>query len=99
MSEILNTGPVSVAQGSVLSGLLYNLFSLDMNNMTHEKIHETDLEYNKCQSPNNTIYVDDCYGIVVGNDENIWREIQKYILKMNHYYNSNKIIMNVKKCK
>ena len=34
-SETLNTGPYSVCQGTVLSGLFYLIYTLDMNLQTH----------------------------------------------------------------
>ena len=64
LSKILTLGPYSVAQGSVLSGVNFVIFSLDIHNISHNVIHNNDTEYNFCSNPNNTIYVDDTFSII-----------------------------------
>ena len=44
-SEILLTGNCSVSQGSVLSGLLYIIYTLDMHQQLHKIRHNNNYEY------------------------------------------------------
>lgn len=96
-SDILLTGDVSVSQGSVLSGLLYTIYVLDMPNQTHKVLHSNHSEYTKCKNTGITTYVDDCYAIIVENENDIWKDIKVYINKMNSYYINNQLQNNIKK--
>ena len=44
-------------------------------------------------------YVDDCFAVLTTdiNNNNIWKMIEAYILKMNDYYINNMLQMNIKK--
>ena len=96
-SDVLLTGDKSVSQGSVASGLLYLIYTLDMPHISHKLKHKNHLEYNKCRNNLMNTYVDDCFTIIISKKKNLWNKIKKYIIKMNNYYTNNKLQMNVKK--
>ena len=97
-SEKLITGPISVSQGSILSGLLYIIMTLDMYAQTHKIKHQDHAEYINCKNTEVNVYVDDTYGIVITNkNENIWNKIVQFIMMMESYYISNKLVINVDK--
>ena len=50
LSEVLLTGECSVSQGSVLSGLLYIIYTLDMHDQLHPIKHSNNTEYYKCSN-------------------------------------------------
>ena len=50
ISETLLVGDTSVSQGSVLSGTLYIIMTLDMVYQTHPIKHNTHNEYKECNS-------------------------------------------------
>ena len=77
---------VGVFQGSVMSSLLYLIYSMDITSITHEKKHSDNYKENNCNSPKIESYVDDTYGIITENKWNIWQNINKYINKINNYY-------------
>ena len=95
-SKTIQLDNVSVAQGSILSGTLAMLFSLDMHAITHSKIHSNNKEYFTCKNPKSIVFVDDIYTILQTKDNNILDHIEKYIIKMESYYNSNGLVMNIK---
>ena len=74
----------SVSQGSVLSGLLYIIYTLDMHQQLHKIKH---------------VYVDDCYRILKGNREDIRMKVTYYINKMKKYYKTNRLAINIDKTK
>ena len=75
-SEILLTGPVSTVQGSVMSGLLYCIFILDMAYVGHSKKHMNNSSYYNCKKPNINTFVDDCFSNVETYEEkNLWKMI------------------------
>ena len=96
-SQIIEIGPYSVAQGSILSGTFAMIFTLDMHKITHPQNHENFTEYFKCKNPKCLIYVDDIYAIIQTKNEDIWPNIRKYIEKMQRYYDGNKLVINVDK--
>ena len=98
-SDILLTGECSVSQGSLLSGLLYIIYTLDMHEQLHPIKHSNNLEYFKCNNTYTSSYVDDCYGTVKGNNGNIWNKIANFIDTMSKYYINNKLYVNVDKTK
>ena len=63
-SSKVNVGSHSVAQGSILSGLLATLFSLYMHLVPHNIIHNTNNEYFNCPCPKSVVFVDDIYTII-----------------------------------
>ena len=100
-SDKLVTGPYSVSQGSVVSGLFYLISVLDAHHQSHCYKHNTHKEYIHCQNTEINIYVDDVYGIVVENKDrkipDLWKDIDEFIRKMELYYNSNGLSINVSK--
>ena len=96
-SDILLTGENSVSQGSVLSGLLYLIFTLDMHYRTHPMKHSNHSEYSKCKNIYMNTFVDDVYSIIESTDKEIWNKVEKYIRIMNQYYIDNRLQINVTK--
>ena len=81
-SEILLIGNHSIFQGSSLSCLFYNIFTLDLPFINHNEVHLSHYENYLCKQPFICTYIDDCYGVIEGNDENIWMKIAEYIEKI-----------------
>ena len=98
-SDVLLTGNQSVGQGSVLAGLLYMIYIMDMHYQTHKKKHLSNSEYNNCKNIFINTYVDDCFGIVLTRNRDLWERIDKYIKIMNMYYINNRLQINVIKTK
>ena len=96
-SDLLLVGNQSVFQGSVLSVIFYNIFTLDIPFVPHKNIHNSHYEYFLCGNPFLVSYVDDLFAIIEGNSENIWSKIDDYIKTMNQYYIANKLKINIKK--
>ena len=96
-SDLLIMGNQSVIQGSSLSCLFYNIFTLDLPFITHEHMHQSHIEYFTCKKPFLCAYIDDCFGIIEGKADNIWQKNDNYIEKLKKYYNANKLKINVKK--
>ena len=76
-SDTLLTGDLSVSQGSITSGLLYTIYTLDMHNQTHKINHSNHIEYKKCKQTMINNYVDDCFSILQTSNNNIWNKIKK----------------------
>ena len=77
-SEILVTGEVGTGLGSVVSGLFYTIYILDMNSQFHKKAHINNTSYNKCKKTSTSTFVDDCFSILeVKDKETLWNEIRK----------------------
>ena len=98
-SDLLLLGNQSVIQGSSLSCIFYNIFTLDLPFITHAQIHESHYEYFSCNQTFICAYIDDCFGIIEGKDDDIWQKIHVYIETMKKYYNANKLKINVIKTK
>ena len=96
-SQILLTGDKSVSQGSVASGLLYLIYTLDIPHQSHKLKHSNHREYSSCKNTLMNTYVDDCYSVLTTKKNNIWKKIKNYIITMNNYYTNNRLQMNVKK--
>ena len=96
-SDLLVTGDQSVSQGSIASGLLYTIYTLDMHHQTHKMKHKNHKEYKECRNIMINTYVDDCYAVIETRKKNIWKKIERYIETMNRYYTNNKLQMNIKK--
>ena len=99
-SQTLETGPLSVCQGSTLSGLLYLVYTLDYP-LIHTKNILTIEEYDKSVQPKTTTFVDDSIvRIHLEDDPNRHneqiREVQK---KISNYMHSNKLVINNDKTK
>ena len=70
---------------------------MDINTITHNIKHSTNAEENSCHKPIIESYVDDSYGTIVSDEQHIWNEVEKYIRKINEYYNNNGLINNISK--
>ena len=51
-------------KGSVISGLLYGIYVLDIHNQMHRINHPSHYEYINCPKPNINTFVDDTFGIL-----------------------------------
>ena len=97
-SELLLTGNVSVGQGSVISGLLYGIFTLDQHCQMHEHRHKSSLEYVKCEKPSINTFVDDVFGLIVAKEKSkLIENISNFIYQLNKYYSNNELKNNAKK--
>ena len=96
-SNIIDIGPYSVAQGSILSGIFAMLFTLDIHQITHPINHNNFNEYYYCNNPKSIIYVDDIYSIIQTKNDDIWSHVKKYIELMQNYFNGNQLVINVDK--
>jgi hypothetical protein len=97
ISEKLHTGGVSVVQGSIMSCLLFLLFTLDLPLLLHNHNHNPEQELN-CSQPSVSTYVDDW---VVTIREIMNRSLQDGInytmLKLQDYMAANMLVMNTDK--
>ena len=82
-----------------MSCLLYLIYSLDISNVTHINTHKHNINEYRCGAPKIEIYIDDAYATISSNPNNIWKEIENYIKKMNQYYTNNLLINNLDKTK
>ena len=96
-SDILLTGPVSVTQGSVMSGLMFACYTLDIHCQSHAQRHVSHSEYMECNNDKVEVYIDDTYGIIEKHSLNIWDDIKRFIQRMEDYFNNNLLVVNVKK--
>ena len=95
-SDTLLTGNISVSQGSIVSGLFYLIYTLDMHMITHKYQHKSHQEYVTWKRDEMNVYVDDCYAIIEQRKD-LWQQIKDYIILMENYYTSNQLCINVKK--
>ena len=100
-SDLLIIGNQSVFQGSILSVVFYNIFTLDIPFIPHklpaQLSHNSHYEYFKCKNPFLVSYIDDLFAVIEGDDNNIWIKIKEYITTMKDYYTSNKLKINIDK--
>ena len=95
-SDLENTGPLSVAQGSILSGLLHLIFILDLPDFFHNQKHDP-LSYRQCKNPNAKTFVDDCFIAVKYDNKPIQESINQNLKRAEDYMSSNKLAMNIPK--
>merc|ERR1712055_597362 len=96
-SQILQLGPYSVAQGSILSGIFAVIFTLDIHKISHSQNHNKFNEYYSCKNPKNIVFVDDVYTIIQTKNYDVWPHVKKFIQKMENYFDGNKLVINVNK--
>ena len=99
-SDTLYTGPMSVCQGSTLSGLLYLIYTLDYPLLFEDK-KTTIEEYDKTEKPKTTTFVYDSIVKIKMEDNPSKHNIQiKTTLdKITDYMNSNTLVINEDKSK
>ena len=56
-------------QGSIWSGLLYIIYTLDIHQITHEIKHENNISEFECKETKIKAFVDDTYGIIKSNEK------------------------------
>ena len=96
-STLKNNLNIGIFQGSVMSLILYLIYSLDITSITHETNHKDNYCESKCKNPIIEIYIDDTYGTLEDNNNDIWEKVKKYIKKVNEYYVNDKLINNISK--
>ena len=99
-SEILYTGPLSVCQGSTLSGLLYLIYTLDYP-LIHNSRKLNIQEYDESEKPKTTTFVDDsiCKIQLPKNNGDNNRLIKNTLDKITDYMNANSLVINQDKSK
>ena len=99
-SDQMYIGPMSVCQGSTLSGLLYLIYTLDLPLVHHSENHSLE-NYEKCKSPKTTTFVDDsAIKITLKNDQNQHnQQIKNTLNEIYDYMNANKLVLNQSKSK
>ena len=70
-----------------------------MAQVTHDFPHKTHYEESNCQRSQSTIFVDDCFGIVISTKNLLINDIMNYIGCMNRYYLMNRLKNNIQKSK
>ena len=80
--DLLLTGNLSIFQGSILSVIFYNIFTLDIPFISHNILnnsvnHNSHYEYFKCGNPFLVSYIDDLFAVIEGDKDNIWTKIKK----------------------
>ena len=66
---------------------------------THSNKHKHNINEYKCGDPKLEIYIEDVYATISGEVDNIWKNIEKYIAKINKYYINNLLVNNLAKMK
>ena len=99
-SEEMYIGPLSVCQGSTLSGLLYLIYTLDLPLLHHTENHSLE-EYENCKNPKTTTFVDDsAVKISLSQNQNQHNEqIKRTLDEIYDYMNANKLVLNQSKSK
>ena len=98
-SEILVIGNQSVIQGSTMSGLLFQIYTLDAMHIFHDTEHNaiTDRKY---KATSIKIYVDDLFPLIIAeHNENLTNKIKTQIKDINKYMDNNKLSVNIPKTK
>ena len=94
-SDTLDSGPMSVCQGSTLSGIFYLIYTLDYPLIHVNKIQSTQ-QYEESNAPKTTTFVDDsiCKIQITDNTTHNNNEIIKTLDKITNYMNSNSLVLN-----
>ena len=95
-SELLPIGNYSTIQGSCMASLLYIIYTLDQPLIGHIKCeHNNYQEYNECKNYLAISYIDDCLSIIIANNwNNLNKDIIFFLILMQQYHDSNKLVMN-----
>ena len=99
-SEEMFIGPLSVCQGSTLSGLLYLIYTLDLPLTNHNEVHKLP-DDDKCKLPKTTTFVDDSTIKITLNDDHDQhnKQIKDTLDQLYDYMNANKLVLNQSKSK
>ena len=99
-SDILDSGPMSVCQGSTMSGLLYMVYTLDYPLIHVEEVQNIK-EYEESTAPKTTTFIDDsiCKIRISKNKDDNNQQILQTLDKINDYMNSNSLVLNKEKSK
>lgn len=94
LSDLLHTGSISVVQGSILSCIMFLIYTLDLPLLLHDLHHEPAEELS-CNQPSTSTYVDDW---IVSIREIANRTLQEGIdltmAKLQDYMSANRLVMN-----
>ena len=88
---------MGVFQELILSCLLYIIYTLDINKIKHEVKHQNNISEYECKQTKIEAFVDDTYGIIKSNKNEIWKNIESYVFKLNFYYINNGLKNNISK--
>ena len=99
-SDELYSGPLSVCQGSTLSGLLYLIYTLDYPLIFFEKNIPIE-EYDITRKPKTTTFVDDSIVKILMDDDlnNHNEQIKTTLSTITQYMNANSLVLNRDKTK
>ena len=99
-SQEMFIGPLSVCQGSTLSGLLYLIYTLDLPLNQHKKVHNI-VDDENCSQPKTTTFVDDStIKITLDKDQGQHNnQIKDTLDQIQDYMNANKLVLNQSKSK
>ena len=99
-SDLLHTGPLSVCQGSTLSGLLYLVYTLDYPLIFDTKILKIE-EFDESNKPKINTFVDDSIvKIKLEDDPNKHNnQVEDALKTVNNYMNANSLVLNRDKSK
>ena len=76
-SELTKCPNHGVYQGSIFSGLMYLIYTLDINSISHNKPHINNVSEFKCSKPKTTNFVDDIFGIIISDEKDLWKDIKQ----------------------
>ena len=94
-SDTIEIGPQSVIQGSILSGILYLIFTLDLPKIFHRTKNHSPIEERNCPEASATSFVDDNFIIETRkNKENFTETVNRILDKTKNYMNINKLSQN-----
>ena len=93
------TGPISVQQGSVLSCILYSIYTLDFPEVLHQ-ITQKPEHYNDCKQPAMTNFVDDA-SVLIKQDQTMTLQdkLNETMKTIEDYLLSNRLAQNTSKTK
>ena len=95
LSDELAIGPLSVCQGSTLSGILYIIYTLDYPLIYQQEILPIQ-EYITDKSPKTTTFVDDSNSriLLTKNTDTNNSKIKEVLENITDYMNANRLVLN-----
>ena len=76
MSSTVKSPNCGVFQFITLMGLLFLLYTLNINHISHNRKHNMNDEENKCENTEVEAVVDDAYRVLESHKKNLWRDVR-----------------------